>query len=632
MSEPAPDTRQRHGIGAGFAAQNGEARRGRIPLNVALGLSIGGLLLLTLGAVLAVTLWGAGANTRALLSDKAALMLETAVSQIRAQLDPAAATADFIARRMEDGSLDIDDVDAIKQALLDGHAGLDQAEGIIFIRPDSTAIGVRKLASGGFGVGEFTVETPDFAFARDRLADAPATPQWGRPTWSAELQTSVLNVIRGVTVNGELAGAVGVAVTIQQFSAFLSALVESLGQNAFALYGDDLVLAHPYLAQPYDGLSPERPLPALVGFADPVLAHIWDGADQGPLGMIDFTGGGEGHTIKVFDTDYVFVYERLDGYSDRPIAVGSYFRVDDIGQEVQRLFSTGFIGLGITLLGIVAALIVAKKLARPFTRVANAASRVGELALDQIEALPRSRIREIDEQARAFNGMVRALRWLEIYVPRRLARRLLAATGGEVTSQQAEVSVMFTDISGFTSWSEGRDATEVASMLNRHFAMVGQAIEATGGTLDKFIGDGAMAFWGAPERQQDHAQRAWRTATLIADALAAQNRRLDGQAPPLQMRIGIHCGPVTVGNIGAPERMNYTIVGDTVNVCQRLEQMGRSVEREGPGAARATVIVISEAIARRLDERQQAALKPFGEVALRGRSEPIEAFQFVPPQ
>jgi len=185
---------------------------------------------------------------------------------------------------------------------------------------------------------------------------------------------------------------------------------------------------------------------------------------------------------------------------------------------------------------------------------------------------------------------------------------------------------MFTDIVGFTAWSEDRDAPAVADFLNHHFAVVGRGIETTGGTIDKFIGDGAMAFWGAPERQEDHARRAVAAARQIAAAVIAENEARGAGALPIRMRIGIHCGRVTVGNIGAPDRMNYTIVGDTVNVCQRLEQAGKDAIAPA-GEDETVVIIVSEAVAQHLTPAEQVALRPIGAISLRGRAEPIEAFR-----
>jgi class 3 adenylate cyclase len=109
--------------------------------------------------------------------------------------------------------------------------------------------------------------------------------------------------------------------------------------------------------------------------------------------------------------------------------------------------------------------------------------------------------------------------------------------------------------------------------------MLAECIEAEEGTIDKYIGDAVMAFWGAPDRSDDHAARAVRAARAIAETLSADNaRRARKGLKPVRVRIGIHSGPVLVGNIGAPERVNYTIVGDTVNDAQRLEALGHQLD------------------------------------------------------
>ena len=100
---------------------------------------------------------------------------------------------------------------------------------------------------------------------------------------------------------------------------------------------------------------------------------------------------------------------------------------------------------------------------------------------------------------------------------------------------------------------------------------------ATDGTVDKFLGDGMMAFWGAPVPQPDHAERAVRSALLIRDRM----REIGGE-PSLRLRLGLHTGTALVGNIGARERLNYTLVGDTVNVTQRLEQLGKEIAPTKP--------------------------------------------------
>ena len=210
--------------------------------------------------------------------------------------------------------------------------------------------------------------------------------------------------------------------------------------------------------------------------------------------------------------------------------------------------------------------------------------------------------------------MVVGLRWFETYVPKNLVRKLVKQGEDSISkSTVREATVMFADIVGFTTQSELMAAEETADFLNEHFSRLSSCIEAENGTIDKFIGDSIMAFWGAPEVQPDHASRACRAALEIRKVAARENlkRRAQGLAP-IRLRVGIHTGEVIVGNIGAPGRINYTIVGDTVNTANRLEQLGKSVDS---GAAN-VAIVISGATH---DKVQGLESHNVGTQAIRGR-------------
>ena len=238
-----------------------------------------------------------------------------------------------------------------------------------------------------------------------------------------------------------------------------------------------------------------------------------------------------------------------------------------------------------------------------------------------MKPLPRSRVLEFDNQAAAFNAMLTGLRAFSAYVPRSLVARLVRTGDADATKpREAIVTVMFTDIAGFTSLSEQLPANAGAELLNHHFALICDAIDDEGGTVDKFLGDGVMAFFGAPDRLKGHGAAAVRAAIAIREELKADNKAaVEKGRPPLRMRIGIHTGRVIVGNIGAADRVNYTIVGDTVNVSQRLQELGKLV---APDAE--TAIMISGETAGRLDEGIH--LTPSGKHRLRGRGEPIEVF------
>jgi len=139
--------------------------------------------------------------------------------------------------------------------------------------------------------------------------------------------------------------------------------------------------------------------------------------------------------------------------------------------------------------------------------------------------------------------------------------------------------VMFTDIVGFSRIATRHAPGRLANILNRHFGLIGQHVEAEQGTIDKYIGDSVMAFWGAPSDDPDHALHAVRAALAIGQTLAADNkRRAKKGLKPMRIRIGLHSGPAIVGNVGAPGRVNYTLIGDTVNAAQRLEQLGHAFD------------------------------------------------------
>ena len=185
-----------------------------------------------------------------------------------------------------------------------------------------------------------------------------------------------------------------------------------------------------------------------------------------------------------------------------------------------------------------------------------------------------------------------------------------------MTSTASDLALMFTDIIGFTKMSEHMAPGEVAKLLNGHFAIVNECIEAEGGTIDKFIGDAAMAFWGAPDAQSDPAARACRAALAIS-------RRMEVAGPDVRIKVSIHTGPLIVGNIGAPGRINYTVVGDTVNTCSRIEDVCDSID---DGTARTIVLVSEQVVAEVGDEFE---FEPAGSFKVKGKTHPVEVFRLV---
>jgi adenylate cyclase len=190
-----------------------------------------------------------------------------------------------------------------------------------------------------------------------------------------------------------------------------------------------------------------------------------------------------------------------------------------------------------------------------------------------------------------------------------------------VGGERREISVLFSDIRGFTTMSEGLDPAELVQQLNDYFEEMVETVELERGTFDKFIGDGLMAIFGAPLMQDDHAERACAAALEMADRLDALNaeRRVRG-LPVLQIGIGIHTGEAIVGNIGSPSRrVDYTAIGDTVNLASRLEASTKTV-----GAR----ILVSKETA---DAASVHTFVPRGSIVVKGRSQSTEVFELTKP-
>lgn len=594
-------------------------RRRSVSLTLVLAGSFGLLVLVAVAAVLGIQLRAGRTTLVNLQGDVAELLVTGMTDSISAHLTPAEEQSRYIANLIETGALDPEDRTALIDVLTGALAATPQVEALILVDSDFQVVGVNRSSGAPVSFDNNASNDPRIT---DAIALAKTTTRatWADPIWWEEAGATYLNLRQPVRPNGAFLGIVVATVSVQELSSYLGGMDTSVGSNAFILYGRDSVLAHRLLLEPQDNLSDENPLPRLSGFADPVLSSLWTGEEAWEL-TIKLGSEIRGKAIEVYNEDYVFLYAERPGYGPEPLIVGTYFLSDDVSAEFRRFAMSGFAGLFVLIVSVLTAIWLARRIVRPISRLADAAGHIGKLEFSSVGELPPSGLRELDEQSVAFNSMLRGLRWFEIYVPRSLVQRLLTQVeSSSLESVEREVTVLFTDIVGFTRLAEGLPAARVAEFLNQHFAMVAAAIEAEGGTVDKFIGDGMMAFWGAPEHLPDHAERAVRAARAITDNLHKQNeqRRAEGLAP-VRMRIGLHSGPVTVGNIGSPGRINYTIVGDTVNVGQRLEQLGKTFMSDDD-----IVILASEATAAGLTP---ADAEDVGAHPVKGRSEPIEVFR-----
>ncbi len=256
---------------------------------------------------------------------------------------------------------------------------------------------------------------------------------------------------------------------------------------------------------------------------------------------------------------------------------------------------------------------VSGQVALPLEHLARDAAAVGRLRLEP-GPVARSFILEVDRLAVASEEMKAGLRSFRKYVPADLVRALLAAgQEARLGGERRVLSVFFSDIADFTALSEALAPEELVAHLGEYLGALSEEVQAAGGTVDKYIGDAVMAFWGAPGPNPAHAVGACTAVQRCRRRLARlrQGWRAAGR-PDCPTRFGVHTGEVVVGNIGSADRLNYTAVGDAVNLASRLEGLNKLYGTEA---------LISEETRRQAGDAVVA--RPLDWVAVKGRRQPV---------
>jgi class 3 adenylate cyclase len=301
------------------------------------------------------------------------------------------------------------------------------------------------------------------------------------------------------------------------------------------------------------------------------------------------------------------------GFSDRSIAASLRHARN------QALLVT----VVMVLVGVAGAVGLGTVLSRPIFRLVAGTRSIagGNLSV----ALPVTSRDELGDLTRSFNEMARALREKEMikraftrYVAREVVDEILKDPERLVlTGERREVTVLFCDIRGFTPMSERLDPESVVLLLNEFYNLMIEMTFRHDGTLDKFLGDGVMCVFGAPIARPDHAMQAVRTALDMRAGIAALSDRFTRAGrPPIAVGIGVSAGEVVAGTVGSEDRMEYTAIGDSVNLAARLESIAR------PGQ-----ILISQQTLAMVDDRVQA--KAMGAVRVKGKEEEVEVYEVI---
>ncbi|WP_159079973.1 adenylate/guanylate cyclase domain-containing protein [Methyloceanibacter sp. wino2] len=441
----------------------------------------------------------------------------------------------------------------------------------------------------------------------------------------------VSRAVPAVGPDGEFVGVLTADFDLYALSRFLRDVkLGSAGISFLLEVTDDgarRVIAHPAAADPDAAkrIDLTQPAPDDGGrvtiraedIADPRVANFLE-----PLGT-DLSGVPASLQEITFEADgrtYLGSYRHLGREGGPNWIIGMALPEDEIFGDVQRMAQLMvYLGLGGVLVAAALSVLLSKRIAGYLRAIADETRRIGQFRLDPKPPV-QSRIREISTLATAVEEMKTGLRSFQKYVPADLVRLLLeSGEEAKLGGARTEITVYFSDLEGFTSISETLPPDTLVDLLARYLdEMTGEILDH-GGTVDKFIGDGIMALWGAPRSHGQDALGACRAALANRGRLAKLRDIWAKEGLPLlRTRTGIHTGSAMVGNFGSPNRLDYTAIGDTVNVASRLEGLNHIY---------GTDILISDVTRRAVDD--VIVTRPIDKVAVKGRQEGLVIYALI---
>ncbi len=363
-----------------------------------------------------------------------------------------------------------------------------------------------------------------------------------------------------IDVNRQRQGVLAVAIETDRLSRFLATLAPGEFGAAFILDADGKVIAVPDAQA--DEVTPARMGEGELYEVAKMAGHTLLGGSEGNA------AGTSTKRIVIDDVPYAVALTPLGFYGWRVATViPEAAFLSDIDQTLINLIYI-LIGAVVIATGL-AIWLVRRVVANPLSDIAEDLSKIERFDVERISRRP-SKLSELENLSAATASMAAGLSAFRKYVPTDLVRMLVAEgintqPGGELK----QISVLFCDVAGFTGLAE-KLGPKVAQLMEPFFSAVSTAIARNGGTIDKFIGDGVMAFWGAPRADVKHAEHACRAALDLVAAVDEAGVEAD-TGNSLRVRIGLNSGEALVGNIGSEQRLNYTAIGDVVNVASRLE-------------------------------------------------------------
>lgn len=606
---------------------------GRIHYRVGLGLTVS----LLVGGAIALVAWGSLGNTRRAIIEQTDQQVHALLAEldldVRSQLDDAAHAVELSRALMSNGVL-ADHPDVLARHLTEVLRVNPTFAWVSYSDDRGNFSGAYRAPDGSLHISQTTLASHgtlhDYTVASSGAWERhyeqtandydPRDEEFYKAARRARKLVWVGPVIfydegmAGITCADPRLGRDGRVLGVLTVDFNLKLLSDFIGQLHFGSHGkvflfdqDRHVIAFPGLAPVTNpGQGTAGKLLTESDVPDPVFQA---------LVARKATAAEEEFTLVSGHSRYIGGYRRLDVTGGPVWYLGTYAPESDFLGVLERNERAAVaVAIGALAIGLLVTMILARRISVPLTRLAAEMAEVGDFQLRVRPPMPTI-FREVAVMDESLLNMKGSLRSFSYYVPRDLVRGMLQS-GQEATlqGQNREMTVYFSDIEGMTSIAENMAPDALVEMLSRYFDEMTQVIAAQGGTVDKFIGDAIMAFWGAPVPAADHAARACEAA-LRCERRLAELRRTPELAK-IRARIGIATGEVLVGNVGSHDRFNYTVMGDTVNLASRLEGLNKQY---------GTRILISDAAYRAAQGHVIA--RPVGVVRVKGKSRPVEVWE-----
>jgi adenylate cyclase len=423
--------------------------------------------------------------------------------------------------------------------------------------------------------------------------------------------------------NGALRGVIAIDIGVAELSYFLGGLSITPGARVYIADAEGRVVA--YMAKTAEDVARlMKTQKAADGATSYSTLPVADSGDPAMIALEALASSGalsEG-SVALIEAGGPFLASRssLSGAAGANMFIGVAVPEDDVMGVAKRntlvviLFSGAMI-----LAAIFVSIVLSQAIARPMRILSEEMAKIKNFVLDSDRTV-ETILTEINEMQSSFDGMKQGLNNFRKYVPADLVSELIrhkkeARLGGEKKS----LSIFFSDIANFTSISEKTAPEDLIIDLCAYFEVMSRGISETGGTIDKYIGDSVMAFWGAPREVPNHAELACRAAISCRDRQAALARSWENKGKlGFVTRFGINSGEVIVGNMGDEKRMNFTCIGDAVNTASRLEGLNK---------AYGTSVIVSASTYQ--GAREGFEFRHLDRVAVKGKREGIDIYELI---